>query len=101
MVKNCNGCCAKTTVRGAEEKRTLINRLRRIEGQVRGIISMLERDAYCTDVLTQSNAVSSALSAFSKELLSAHIKGCVVNDIKEDKLDTVDELVRTVLSLVK
>lgn len=94
-------CCERTTERGEEQKRALINRLRRIEGQIRGIISMVERDAYCTDVLTQANAAYSAMSAFSKELLASHIKGCVVNDIKEDRLDTVDALVKTVLSLVK
>lgn len=94
-------CECKTTKRPEGEKRALINRLRRIEGQVKGIISMMENDAYCTDVLTQANATASALSSFSKQLLAAHIKSCVVNDIKEDKLDTVDELVGTVLSLVK
>lgn len=101
MEKICNRCSSKTTERTAAEKKALANRLRRIEGQVRGIIYMIERDAYCTDILMQTNAVSSALSSFSKELLSSHIKSCVVSDIKEDKLDTVDDLVHTVLSLVK
>lgn len=96
-------CChtAKTKLRADAEKKALVNRLKRIEGQIRGIIGMVERDAYCTDILTQSVAVSSAISAFSRELLSSHINSCVVNDIKEDIPGTVDELLKTVLSLVR
>ena len=99
MEESC--CTGKTKERSEEEYRSLTNRLSRIEGQIRGIKGMLEKDAYCVDVILQVSAVNAALSAFSRELLGEHIKSCVVNDIKEDKLDTVDELVGTVLSLVK
>lgn len=93
--------CCKKKLRGEEEYRSLINRLNRIEGQVRGIRSMLESDAYCVDILTQVSAVQSAISAFSGELLSSHIKSCVVEDVKQDRLETVDELIKTVERLMK
>ena len=95
-----NDCC-KTKKRTEEEYRLLTNRLSRIEGQVRGIRSMVENDAYCVDILTQVSAIQSALSSFSKELISSHIKSCVVNDIRNDRLDTVDELVKTLERLMK
>ena len=83
-------CCSdKTTIRSEEQKKALLNRLKRIEGQVRGIQSMLENDAYCNDVLMQSAAVNAAMNAFNKELLANHIRNCVVRDIREG-----DELVQ-------
>ena len=94
-------CCKKTKQRTPDEYKKLINRLNRIEGQIRGIKGMIENDAYCTDILTQSSAVSAALNAFNKELLSNHIKTCVANDIKEGKEETVDELVATLQKLMK
>ncbi|MCD7862103.1 MAG: metal-sensing transcriptional repressor [Lachnospiraceae bacterium] len=94
-------CCAKTTERSPEEVKKLINRLNRIEGQIRGIRGMVERDAYCPDILTQSAAVTAAMNAFNRELMSNHIKHCVVRDIKEGKEDTVDELVFTLQKLMK
>ena len=99
MDKEC--CCHKIKERTDDERRSLINRLNRIEGQIRGIKGMIENDAYCTDILTQSSAVSAALNAFNKELLSNHIKTCVANDIKEGKEETVDELVATLQKLMK
>lgn len=87
--------------RSEDEKRTLANRLSRIEGQVRGLRAMLERDAYCPDILTQSSAVIAALNSFNKELLASHIKGCVANDIKGGNDETVDELVATLYKLMK
>lgn len=99
MEKTCEGC--RTKKRSEEELRSLRNRLSRIEGQVRGVGKMLEEDAYCTDILTQVSAVSSALCAFSRELLARHIKTCVTEDIKAGKEDTVDELVDTVYKLMK
>ena len=95
------GDCCKKKLRGEEEYRSLINRLSRIEGQVRGVRAMVENDVYCVDILTQVSAIQSALSAFSKELLSSHIKSCVVEDIKNGELDTVDELVKTVERMMK
>ncbi len=95
-------CCgAKTTERSPEEVKKLINRLNRIEGQIRGIRGMVERGAYCPDILTQSAAVTAAMNAFNRELMSNHIKHCVVRDIKAGKEDTVDELVFTLQKLMK
>lgn len=95
-------CCNhKTTVRSEEEHKKLINRLNRIEGQIRGIKNMVEKDAYCNDILIQVSAVNSALNSFNKELLNRHIKTCVVRDIKEGKEETIDELLATLQKLMK
>lgn len=94
-------CCTKTKVRDDIEYKKLINRLNRIEGQVRGIRNMVERNAYCTDILVQVSAVNAALNAFNKELLSSHIKTCVADDIRNGKDETVDELVVTLQKLMR
>ena len=83
------------------EYKKLMNRLNRIEGQIRGIKGMLEKDAYCTDILVQVAAVNSALNSFNKELLAEHIRTCVIEDIKAGKEDTVDDLVDTIKKLMK
>lgn len=98
--KTCK-CCCKTTQRSDEQKKKLINRLSRIEGQIRGIKGMIESDAYCNDVLIQSAAVNAAVNAFNRELLSNHIHTCVVRDIREGKDEVVDELVATLQKLMK
>lgn len=87
--------------RGEEEKRALLNRLSRIEGQLRGIRRMVEDDAYCPDILTQSAAASSALEAFSRELLRNHIRTCVVDDIRAGHDETADELIETIRRFMK
>ncbi|MBR4941567.1 MAG: metal-sensing transcriptional repressor [Clostridia bacterium] len=94
-------CCHKTKERSPEEYKNLINRLNRIEGQVRGIKGMVEKDAYCTDILVQVAAVSAALNAFNRQLLENHIKTCVAKDIRDGKDETVDELVATLQKLMK
>ena len=96
-------CCAggKTKLRSAEEYKKLVNRLSRIEGQIRGIRGMVERNAYCTDILVQVSAVNAALAAFNRELLASHIRGCVTEDIRAGKDETVDELVATLEKLMK
>jgi len=94
-------CCNKMTMRSADERKKLINRLNRIEGQIRGIKGMIENDQYCTDILVQSAAVNAAVNAFNRELISSHIKGCVTRDLKEGKDETVDELVVTLQKLMK
>ena len=94
-------CCEKHTARSEEEKKKLINRLKRIEGQIRGIIGMMENDAYCNDILIQSAAVNAAVNAFNKELLASHIRTCVARDIREGKDETIDELVATLQKLMK
>ncbi len=91
MDKKCGLC--RTKKRADEEKRALINRLSRIEGQVRGVRAMLDADAYCIDVINQVSAAISALSSFSRELLSEHIKTCVFRDVQEGKSESVEELV--------
>ena len=95
------GCCSKTTERSEEERKKLIHRLNRIEGQVRGIRGMVEKDAYCADILIQSVAVNAAVNAFNKELLANHIRTCVARDIREGKDETIDELVTTLQKLMK
>ncbi|MBQ2842204.1 MAG: metal-sensing transcriptional repressor [Clostridia bacterium] len=94
-------CCKKTKERSPEEYKNLIHRLNRIEGQIRGIKGMIEKSAYCTDILVQSAAVTAAINAFNKELLANHIKTCVAQDIREGKDETVDELVATLQKLMK
>lgn len=91
----------KTKKRDAAEYKSLMNRLSRIEGQVRGIRGMLESDAYCIDIITQAAAVSAALGAFNKELLSSHIRTCVSDDIKAGNSEAVDELLATLTKLMK
>ena len=99
MENNC--CCHKTKHREEEEYKTLINRLSRIEGQVRGVRKMVENDAYCVDILTQVSAIQAALNSFNRELLSNHIRTCVMNDIKNGNDEIVDELVQTLQKLMK
>lgn len=93
--------CEKNTHRTDEEKKKLINRLNRIEGQVRGIRGMIEKDAYCADVLVQSAAVNAAINSFNKDLLSRHIHSCVVRDIKNGDEEVIDELMKLITKLMK
>ena len=81
-MENKDCCCKKTKQRSEEEYKSLIHRLNRIEGQIRGIRGMVERSAYCPDILIQSAAVTAAMNAFNRELLSNHIRTCVVKDIQ-------------------
>lgn len=91
----------KTTVRTVDNKRKMINRLRRIQGQVRGLEAMIEKDAYCNDILQQSAAVNAAINAFNRELIANHMRSCVARDIKEGKEEVIDELVATLQKLMK
>ncbi len=93
--------CGKMKHRDEKEYKDLIHRLNRVEGQIRGIRAMLEEDRYCVDILTQVQAVSSALNAFNRTLLSNHIKTCVVEDIRDGKEESVDELCKTIQRLMK
>ena len=95
-------CCdERRKEREDKEYRDLIHRLNRIEGQIRGIRGMVERDVYCTDILIQVSAVNAALNSFNKVLLTSHIKTCVTRDIKEGKEETVDERVQLLQKLMK
>ena len=93
--------CQKTKHRSDEEQKRLTNRLNRIEGQVRGLKDMLQRDAYCPDILIQVSAVNAALNSFNKVLLANHIRTCVAEDIRAGKEETIDELVATLQKLMK
>ncbi len=99
-------CCragesGKTKERSQEEYKDLIHRLNRIEGQIRGIRKMVEKDAYCPDILVQVAAANAALNSFNKVLLANHIKTCVVRDIHEGKEEVIDELVTVLQKLMK
>lgn len=94
-------CCQKTKERSETEYRELLHRLNRIEGQIRGIKGMVEKNAYCTDILMQVAAVSAALNSFNKVLLENHIKTCVTHDVKEGRMETVEELVQVLQKLMK
>lgn len=102
MANTCNACHPdRRKVRDEREKHDLMNRLKRIEGQVRGIERMLDEDAYCPDILRQASAVNSALNSFCTVLLSSHLKTCVWEDIRAGREDTVDELMETLKKLMK
>ena len=93
--------CVRKKERGEEEKRALINRLSRIEGQIRGIRAMVEKNAYCPDILTQASAVSAAINGFAKTLLSEHIRTCVAEDVRSGNDESLDELLSTLQRWMK
>ena len=94
-------CTKKTKYRSEEEYKSLINRLNRIEGQVRGVRNMLENNAYCTDILTQVSAINAALNSFNRELLANHFRTCVAEDIRNGKDEIIDEFAATLQKLMK
>ena len=96
-----NDCCHSSKHRSDKEYKDLMNRLSRIEGQVRGIKGMLEKDAYCPEILVQVSAVNAALNSFNKVLLANHIRTCVADDIRDGKDETVDELVKVLQKLMR
>lgn len=98
--KECS-CCDKKKERSTKEVRDMVNRLSRIEGQIRGVKAMVEDNRYCVDILTQVMAAQSALNSFSKCLLSEHIKSCVVENIKAGNEEVVDELCGMIQKLMK
>lgn len=106
-VNKCCGCAeaagesGRTKHRSDKEYKDLMNRLKRIEGQVRGLQKMLESNAYCPDILVQVSAVNSALNSFSKTLLASHMKSCVVDDIRGGREEAIDELVETLQKVMK
>ena len=99
MMENC--CCHKTKVRTEDERKRLVNRLSRIEGQIRGLREMVNNDVYCPDILIQVSAASAALNSFSKELLGQHIHTCVADGIRHGDEEVVDELVSVLAKLMK
>ena len=101
-----DACCAEEsgarhTVRSDEMRRKLTNRLNRIEGQIRGIRQMIERDAYCNDILVQSAAAGAAINAFNRELIGCHMRSCVAHDLREGNDAVIDELLDTLAKLMK
>ena len=93
--------CHKTTERSEDERKKLIARLNRIEGQIRGLKNMVESDAYCNDILTQAAAATSAINGFSKEVLARHMHICVADDIRKGNDEVIDELMDTLLKLMR
>ena len=97
-----DGCCRhRTKERSEKEYKDLIHRLNRIEGQIRGIKGMVERDAYCPDILVQVAAANAALNSFNKVLLANHVRTCVADDIRKGNDEVIDELVRTLQKLMR
>lgn len=94
-------CTGKKKQRAEREYRDLVNRLSRIEGQIRGIRGMLENDAYCIDIIRQVTAATAALGSFTKVILAEHIRSCVLDDVKAGKDETLDELVETLEKLMR
>jgi DNA-binding FrmR family transcriptional regulator len=82
-------------------KNNLISRLNRIEGQIRGLKGLIEKDTYCDDVLNQISSVQSALNGVGKLLLEHHMKSCVIERIQEGELEVIDELLITINKLMK
>ena len=101
MSDECPYCSGKHKEREDTEKKDLMNRLKRIEGQVRGVEGMLENGAYCTDILVQVSAITSALNSFNKVLLGNHVKTCVAENIRSGNDEVIDELVTTLQKLMR
>ncbi len=96
-----NNCCCRTKERSEKEFKDLMNRLKRIEGQVKGVQRMLEDNAYCPDIMVQVSAINNALNSFNKVLLAEHLKTCVVDDIKAGREDTIEELTETLKKVMR
>ncbi|MBO4337585.1 MAG: metal-sensing transcriptional repressor [Lachnospiraceae bacterium] len=101
MKKSCPHCSGKKKERSDKEYKDLMNRLKRIEGQVRGVEGMLENDAYCTDILIQVSAITSALNSFNKALLANHMRTCVADNIRQGNDEVIDELVTAMQKLMR
>lgn len=99
--EECPFCSGKHKDRTDKEYKELMNRLKRIEGQVRGVEGMIEKGAYCTDILMQVSAITSALNSFNKVLLGNHVKTCVAENIRSGNDEVIEELVSTLQKLMK
>ena len=94
-MKNCENC-TRSKHRTEEEKKYLKTRLNTIEGQVRGVSKMVEEDKYCNDILTQLLAINKSIKSLSNDILKSHLSSCVVKDIKEYKLEVIDEVMQLI-----
>ncbi len=101
MERSCPACETRHKEREEKEKKAMLTRLNRIEGQIRGIRKMVENDIYCPDILIQVSAVTSALNSFNKVLLAEHVRSCVAEDIRSGKDESIDELVDVMQKLMK
>ncbi|MBR2751315.1 MAG: metal-sensing transcriptional repressor [Lachnospiraceae bacterium] len=99
--KKCPHCASRKKLRTEEEKKILLTRLKKAEGQIRGIEKMITEDAYCPDILVQVSAVTSALNSFNKELMACHMRSCVTEDIRAGKDEAIDEFVKIMQKLMK
>ena len=97
----CGGCCARSTHRDEREKKALITRLNRVEGQIRGVRGMIEKDAYCDDVLNQIQAARAAMDAVSRLVLERHMKRCLVDRVRSGEDEVIDELLVTLAKLMR
>ena len=88
-----NNCCGRKTRRSADEKKLIINRLNRIDGQIKGITKMIENDVYCNEVLIQLSAVENSIKSLSTHILESHLYNCVPRDLENGEYDTIDELI--------
>lgn len=93
--------CGRHTQREAKEIRALINRCSRVEGQIRGIKGMLDKNAYCDDILHQIAAAQSALDALSRVVLERHMNTCLITRIQAGETEVVDELITTIKKLMR
>ncbi len=101
MERSCPACETRHKEREEKEKKAMLTRLNRIEGQIRGIRKMVENDIYCPDILIQVSAVTNALNSFNKVLLAEHVRSCVAEDIRSGKDESIDELVDVMQKLMK
>ena len=101
MEKSCPHCGERKKKRTLEEQKDLLKRLKLAEGQIRGIQNMVEKDAYCPDILIQVSAVTAALNSFNKRLLACHIRSCVSEDIRSGNEEAIDEFVSMLQKLMK
>ena len=101
MEEPCNICSARNSSHSDQVKSNLITRLNRIEGQIRGVKGMIEKDVYCDDVLNQIAAIQAALNGVGKLLLEGHMKSCVISRIQEGDLEVIDEILKTMNKLMK
>jgi CsoR family transcriptional regulator, copper-sensing transcriptional repressor len=98
---SCHSSSVRNSHHSENTKQNLITRLNRVEGQIRGIKGLIEKDTYCDDVITQISATQAALNSVAKILLEGHLRSCVVDRIQEGDDEVIDELLTTIQRLMK